>query len=218
MRVGASADAVLCGQVQEGGSVTITAPAGDVISSIEFASYGAPSGSCGSFFLGTCDAASSLPIVEQACLGESSCTVTADNATFGDPCVGEFKRLYIQAAVTPRPVPGPSTLCGQASEGGTVSLTAPTGEIITSIDFASYGTPLGACGGFFLGICNATSSRSVVEAACLGKSSCSVAADNFTFGDPCGGTVKRLYVQATTRSLPTPAHRTTWGAIKTHYH
>jgi hypothetical protein len=126
------------------------------------------------------------------------------------------KRLYIQAAANPPP--GPNALCGRVSEGGTITLAAPPGEIITSVDFASYGTPLGACGGFYLGTCNATSSQSVVEAACLGKQSCTIDADNATFGDPCYGTVKRLYVQATAGSQPTPTHRTSWGAIKIHYH
>jgi hypothetical protein len=41
-----------------------------------------------------------------------------------------------------------------------------------------------------------------VTAACLGLNSCSVGANNGVFGDPCGGTVKRLYVQVTCGSSP----------------
>ncbi|TAL41130.1 MAG: hypothetical protein EPN92_13435, partial [Chitinophagaceae bacterium] len=47
---------VLCGTADEGGVVTLTAPAGNIITSIEFASYGTPNGTCGSFTIGSCDA------------------------------------------------------------------------------------------------------------------------------------------------------------------
>jgi Galactose binding lectin domain len=110
------------------------------------------------------------------------------------------------------------TLCAQVDEGSTVKLTAAPGKTITSIDFASYGSPTGTCGNFVAGDCNATTSRSVVEAACLGQNSCSVLADNSVFGDPCVGTSKRLYVQAEYGNVPTPAHRSTWGQLKTRYH
>ena len=115
-------------------------------------------------------------------------------------------------------VTGPATLCAESNEGSPMNLTAPPGQVITSIDFASYGTPTGTCGSFVLSACDAASSRSVVEAACLGKTSCSMAADNTTFGDPCPGTQKRLYVQASCGPLATPAHRSTWGQLKTRYH
>jgi len=68
---------------------------------------------------------------------------------------------------------------------------------ITSIDFASYGTPNGSCGAFIMGGCNAANSVSICNTAFLGKNSASVNATNAVFGDPCGGTFKRLYVQAT---------------------
>ena len=110
-----------------------------------------------------------------------------------------------------------NTMCGQASEGRSITLTAPVGEIIGSIDFASYGTPSGSCGGFALGICDATRSRTVVQAACLGKQSCTVVADNATFGDPCPGTPKQLCVQATAMSGPTPTRHVSWGALKSIY-
>ncbi len=89
------------------------------------------------------------------------------------------------------------TICGIANEGGTVTLTAPSGFVINSITFASYGTPNGTCGGFTLGGCHASNSASIVEAAFLGQNSASINATNAVFGDPCGGTVKRLYIQAT---------------------
>lgn len=93
-------------------------------------------------------------------------------------------------------------LCGSVNEGSTVRLACPSGQSIQSIGFASYGTPGGACGSFSTGACNAATSVSVVSSACVGKTSCAVRADNQTFGDPCLGTFKRLYVQASCGSSP----------------
>ncbi|MBI1341870.1 MAG: T9SS type A sorting domain-containing protein [Terrimonas sp.] len=88
---------VLCGTANEGGSVTLTAPAGNIFTSIEFASYGTPNGSCGAFTIGGCHAANSQTICETVLVGQNSATVNATNAVFGDPCGGTPKRLYIQA-------------------------------------------------------------------------------------------------------------------------
>jgi hypothetical protein len=89
------------------------------------------------------------------------------------------------------------TICGTANEGGSVTLTVPPDNVITSIDFASYGTPNGSCGAFTIGGCHAANSMSIVEAAFVGQTSATLGATNGVFGDPCGGTVKRLYIQAT---------------------
>ena len=89
------------------------------------------------------------------------------------------------------------TICGTANEGGTVTLTAPAGNVILSIDFASYGTPNGSCGSFTIGACHASTSVSVCTATFVGQTSASINATNAVFGDPCVGTGKRLYIQAT---------------------
>ena len=88
------------------------------------------------------------------------------------------------------------TLCGTANEGGSVTLTAPAGMVFTSVTFASYGTPNGICGSFTIGSCHATNSQAIVEAALVGNNAATIAASNGVFGDPCGGTVKRLYIEA----------------------
>lgn len=94
-------------------------------------------------------------------------------------------------------------ICGTAAEGGTVTLTAPPGNAFVSVEFASYGTPDGSCGSFTLGTCHASSSLAIAEAALIGQSTASIGANNGVFGDPCGGTVKRLYIQARySNSLP----------------
>ena len=87
-------------------------------------------------------------------------------------------------------------VCASADENTTLSLTCPAGQKISAIDFASYGTPSGSCGSFSISSCNATVSTMDVGSACLGFNACSIAATNGTFGDPCVGTFKRLFVQA----------------------
>ncbi len=85
--------------------------------------------------------------------------------------------------------------CALADEGRSVTLSCAGGQILKSITFASYGTPTGSCQtGLQASTCNATSSRQAVEAACLGKATCTVLASNAVFSDPCSGTAKRLGV------------------------
>lgn len=88
------------------------------------------------------------------------------------------------------------SMCGTAGEGGTVTLTAPAGNVFTSVTFASYGTPNGSCGAFTIGSCHAANSVSIVQGLLIGNNSASVDANNGVFGDPCVGTVKRLYIEA----------------------
>jgi hypothetical protein len=89
------------------------------------------------------------------------------------------------------------TICATAAEGSSLTLTAPAGTVITAINFASYGTPNGTCGNFTIGGCHASNSLSIVQSLALNKNSVTIGALNGIFGDPCGGTVKRLYIQAT---------------------
>ncbi|KAL2498402.1 Beta-galactosidase 3 [Abeliophyllum distichum] len=68
------------------------------ISFIKFASYGTPSGTCGSFQQGTCHAQNSHAIIEKMCIGKESCRVTVSNNYFGtDPCPNVLKKLSVEA-------------------------------------------------------------------------------------------------------------------------
>lgn len=124
-------------------------------------------GCCGS----TCTS-SSDPITSQACV---SGTCQGGNADF---------------SLDTRP-----RVCGDVSEHQTATITCPAGTRIRRIEFASYGTPNGSCGGFSTSSCNSGTSSSVVSTACLGLTSCNVLAENSVFGDPCSGTFKRLKIQ-----------------------
>ncbi len=87
--------------------------------------------------------------------------------------------------------------CVTANEGATASLSCPSGHVIQAIAFASYGVPSGACPNFVPGACHAPNSQSAVQSLCLNKQSCSVAAHNNVFADPCGGVSKKLAISYT---------------------
>ena len=89
------------------------------------------------------------------------------------------------------------TISGTGDESTTVAMTAPPGTKFVGVQFASYGTPTGTAGSFAIGPCHAETSMSVVSTYLLGQSgTINIPATNVVFGDPCGGTFKRLYIQA----------------------
>ncbi|MQM21984.1 hypothetical protein Taro_055029 [Colocasia esculenta] len=77
-------------------------------------------------------------------------------------------------------------------------LQCPDGKVISAISFASFGNPTGICGNLVKGSCDASSTKSVVEKACLGNSSCKLPVNYDAYGaDPaCPGTTNTLAVQA----------------------
>ncbi|GMH25176.1 hypothetical protein Nepgr_027019 [Nepenthes gracilis] len=117
-----------------------------------------------------------------------------------------------------------TTVCAEVSEyhpmlknwqvesyGGTEELHRPKahllcarGQHISSIKFASFGTPLGTCGAFQQGPCHAPSSFTILERKCIGKQRCAVTISNSNFGDPCPNVLKRLSVEAVCTTLTRP--------------
>jgi len=85
---------------------------------------------------------------------------------------------------TESPVIDPNRIVLIVNEGDTLSYVAPEGYIISDIESASYGADNG---------CHAVDSLIIVEAAAT-TNSLIISADNGVFGDPCGGTYKRLSV------------------------
>ncbi len=85
----------VCATAAENESLTLTCPADHLIESVVFASYGNPTGTCTDLAAGDCNASDSVAVVEALCLGRPSCTVTATNAAFGDPCNGTTKSLSV---------------------------------------------------------------------------------------------------------------------------
>lgn len=184
-------------------SASLLCPHGAVIKKIKFATYGTPYGKCGEpITLSGCHAKNSKNVVEKTCLNRQSCEVRASNSLFGDPCVGKRKRLiigYSCGAKKVDPVPnGNEKDCVSAIEHQQVpaSLSCPFGEVIKKIKFASYGLPIGSCGGRLnASNCHAQNSMSRVKALCLNRRSCKVRGSNSIFGDPCPGIVKKLMVE-----------------------
>jgi hypothetical protein len=97
------------------------------------------------------------------------------------------------------------TVSGFVNEGQTLTLTAPGGTAFTSVAFASYGTPSTGSTPYSLGGCHASNSSTIVGNAFIGLNSASISGDNNVFGDPCGGTVKKLAVTLNYASTSTPS-------------
>jgi len=118
-------------------------------------------------------------------IGWQSCA----NQSGNQPCVLVSAPPTSTTTTTTAPE-ATGSLFGTANEGWDLTLTAPFG-VFTAVEFASYGNPDGET----LGSCNAENSVQKVAEAFIGQSSATIAANNSVFGDPCGGTYKRLNVR-----------------------
>ncbi|CAD5329984.1 unnamed protein product [Arabidopsis thaliana] len=81
----------------------------------------------------------------------------------------------------------------------TATLKCSGTKKIAAVEFASFGNPIGVCGNFTLGTCNAPVSKQVIEKHCLGKAECVIPVNKSTFQqdkkDSCKNVVKMLAVQ-----------------------
>ena len=90
-----------CVQLGEGQSQNLTCPDGQNVFKVTFADFGTPSGNCSTGFqvnpqCSTFDA--SMAHAKQLCLGNPSCSLTANNGAWGpDPCPGVPKILAVAA-------------------------------------------------------------------------------------------------------------------------
>ena len=93
---------------------------------------------------------------------------------------------YPKIAVAEWDPPSGLFQCGNVGENFSVDLSCERGGgVISKIDFASFGTAVGACGQIKPGTCNAANSTDIVQKACIGQQKCSVPASVDLFGDPC---------------------------------
>jgi hypothetical protein len=86
--------------------LTLVCGSGETIKGVLFASFGAPSGACGAYTAGDCNAANTSSYVAAICTGKQSCTIPADPTVragqsalvqqLGDPCPGKVKKLAVQ--------------------------------------------------------------------------------------------------------------------------
>ena len=84
-------------------ALTLTcAPGSGVIQSIDFAEWGTPTGVCGAFQPGGCNATASYQVVASQCVGKPSCSIMPNRDLFGtDPCYGQTKTLAVEASGCP---------------------------------------------------------------------------------------------------------------------
>jgi len=88
----------VCGVAPEYTNLTLAAVPGTLFNKVVFASFGSPTGSCGSFSINpACNFQNSTAVVTKKCIGRKSCTILAMNYVFGkDPCRGTVKSLAVQ--------------------------------------------------------------------------------------------------------------------------
>ncbi|KAG0495396.1 hypothetical protein HPP92_000087 [Vanilla planifolia] len=83
---------------ENSGALHLACPDNTSISSISFASFGNPSGTCRSYHLGTCHLPSSVSIVEKACLNKRECSISLSSEEFfNDSCPGITKSFAVEA-------------------------------------------------------------------------------------------------------------------------
>ncbi|AES95309.1 beta-galactosidase-like protein [Medicago truncatula] len=89
------------------------------------------------------------------------------------------------------------TICANVYEGAQFELSCQSGQVMSQIQFASYGNPEGQCGSFKKGNFDAANSQSVVEASCVGKNNCGFNVTKEMFGVTNVSSIPRLAVQVT---------------------
>merc|ERR1712086_25190 len=89
-----------CGIMSEGQAINLACP-NSQISAVSFASYGTPTGSCGTSLQKSKCNADITSYVQKECAGKSSCSVTCGNGECGsdkvsDPCYGTPKHIAVE--------------------------------------------------------------------------------------------------------------------------
>ncbi|KAM7260316.1 hypothetical protein ACFE04_016057 [Oxalis oulophora] len=73
----------VCGLANENNTLELSCQSGQQISEIQFASFGDPEGTCGSYKKGSYEATQSVEVVEKYCVGKESCSLMVTNSLFG---------------------------------------------------------------------------------------------------------------------------------------
>ncbi|KAL4632699.1 hypothetical protein ACB092_04G069400 [Castanea dentata] len=120
----------------------------------------------------------------------------------GDPTKIRFSRRKISGvcALVAEDYPSVESWLESANDNKTKTsayLKCPENTRISTIKFASFGTPTGTCGSYSNGDCHDPNSTSVVEKLCLNKNECAIdlSGGNFSKG-LCPTATKKLAVEA----------------------
>ena len=90
-----------------------------------------------------------------------------------------------------------TTVCAEATGYVLTVACSDANAAISSIVFASFGTPSGSCGSYTVGGCHQYRSRQIIESKCLGKNRCVVPLlKPFIGASPCTGIKPYMFVEA----------------------
>jgi len=140
----------------ENTSPQLTCPGSTVIASIQFASFGTPTGTCGAFQTGACNAANSSAVVAALCVGKPSCTIPAADTTFGDPCFNTVKVLSVQALCSGSSVTLDVTVPANGRATVRIPFSRAGGQDVTVTESGTVVFAKGAFQPGVLGVFNAT--------------------------------------------------------------
>lgn len=192
---------VTCVTVPERTIAALRCPDNEVITGVEFASFGAPSGSCESTLQqnSTCHSPLSIHVVKELCVGRQECFIGSFLRVFGEPCINVVKKLSVKVSCGPSatiPTTQYTTTGQTIEEDGEFTNACTFPKIAAKILFASWGTPTGNDPGpYQMGACH-QDVRDYVGIQCLTASTCYVSANNDGFNnDPCQNVAKRLKIQ-----------------------
>lgn len=186
--------------IPQGWRDTLRCPNGGSFSKVDFASWGLYHSTGSGQFVQPANSdckKDAKDFVQQACIGRQECTLHPDVSRLGDVCP-EMKVLAVRMVCSPNQKPT-NVVKVSIPEDQEGKLQCKPGEIITNIDFASYGRQIVTSSGFSVDPmynCNSETSMSNVQGRCLGRESCELKASNKFFGDPCFKVVKSLAIQA----------------------
>ena len=132
-----------------------------------------------------------LDILKSRCDGKRACEQSVHIIELSDPCWGTYKYLQTSHECLP-------SIHLITCENSIAHLDCDYGRVI-SVNNAYYGrSDVTTCSHqrFFFQLLNTDCSTptSIVAERCNGRNSCTIAASNSVFGDPCFGTVKYLEV------------------------
>jgi hypothetical protein len=80
--------------------IVLTAPASTYFATVNFSSYGTPTGTSPNFVIGSCNSAKQVS-GRNRLLSNGTTSIPATNAVFGDPCGGTFKRYVLASYAEP---------------------------------------------------------------------------------------------------------------------
>jgi hypothetical protein len=138
------------GFVNEGQTLTLSAPGGTVFTSVAFASYGTANTGSTPYSLGSCHASNSSTLVGSAFTGLNSASIGANNTVFGDPCPGTGKKLAV--TMNYQSSTSPSSFNSMGLSGGATtavyrSATTISAEVsvASKVTFRAGGTIISGC-------------------------------------------------------------------------